>query len=139
MADSQDLPENQPRNQRQGLCQEVLEALLEALHSPAPDLNERFSLPQRMQVRGARSGPIRHEETGACAAEISVRVGEITRTYVLSIHLERIRAFAVLRDQEGLVEHFDLSDPREPLKEENIQALYEALAVDIASHFGTDS
>lgn len=131
--------QDQPHDRGEELCETVLHTYLEALRHPASELNERFSLPQRKEVRGAKGGPIQHKKSGVCSAEVDVYVGETTFNYVLSVHLERSRAYAALRDQKGLVEHFDLSDPNEPLKEENIQALYEALAVDIASHFGTDS
>lgn len=139
MASSSDPPEDQRHDQWNILCKEVLAALLDALQDSPPDLDGRISLPQRLQVRKASSGPIRHGEEGECSAEVDVRVGETDRTYVLSVTLRRTEAFATLRDQEGFRERFDLSNPREPLREEDVQALYEALAVDIASHFGTDS
>lgn len=130
-----------PSEQNEGRepCRKLLQAFLEAIRASTPELNDRFALPQRMRVHGTSGGSIRDEGEGACSAEFSVHFGELTRTYELSINLEQVRAFAILRDQEGFVEHFDLTDPLDPLSEENKQAFYEALVVDIASHFGTDS
>lgn len=138
MSPTQEPSGNQAHDQGESHCRKVLEALLKALQD-LPGLNDRFSRPQRMQVRTAERGEIRHQNSGRCSVDLTVQVGETTLTYVLAVHLEQTKAFAVLRDEEGLVEHFDLSDPQEPFKEKNIQALHEALAVDIASHFGTDS
>ena len=132
-------PGNPSENEQQALCEGVLHTLVEALRHPDPEFNAQFSFPQRMQVKGAAAGQARHDEAGACSVPVEVYIGEATRAYVLDVRLEGHRVIVTLRDDADLEEQFALAQPQGPPRQEDVQALYDALATDVASRFGTDS
>jgi hypothetical protein len=118
-------------------CERALRALVEALGNPSSALNARFNYTQRMRVTGVEASPIRPDGPRRCAVTLTIGIAEVSLTYTLAVDL-RARE-VILRDDADLEERIRLGTGGSQVQPVTIRALYDALAVDIAAHFGADA
>ena len=121
-------------------CVALLKSLVEALREAAPRLNEELPFPQRMAVTVIRTGKVRRAAQGRCTATLALRVGGASRSYRVELACAREPLRLTVSDETDFEEHLELATrPGQPPHPRDVRAFYQALATDIAGHFGTDS
>ena len=121
-------------------CADFLEELLDALRAQAPHLNERLPYPDRMAIIDVRFAQIRAEEGNGCSTVLTVKAVAAPKSYKVYLALEGDAIKLTICDKTDFEESFTLATrPGEPLQDDDVRSLYDAINTDIAGHFGTDS
>ena len=121
-------------------CARVLAELIDALRLQAPRLNARLPYPDRMAITEIEAADIQAGRTRECTTMLSVHAGGAPKSYRLDLTFERGVFRLTISDEADFDERLTLrTSAGQAPRDEDVHAFFDALATDIAGHFGTDS